>query len=325
MSDLPRLPASWRIGPDHVIRLDAPVIIGIINRTPDSFYADSRHASTTAASEQAARMAQAGAGVLDLGGESTRPGAARIPVDEQIARVIPTIQAIRAAGVNLPISIDTTRLDVARAALDAGANIINDVSAGEESEDRIFTLAAERSAGLILMHRLRPPDTDAFSNAYASAPVYTDGVVHTVCAYLQARAEAALRAGVSQEAIVLDPGLGFGKTVEQNHKLIRRIDEVAALGYPVLCAVSRKSFVGIAHSTETSLPVADRLSGSIAIAQTMQRTGLRLFRVHDVADHVAALSDVPGDSPQPGHGNNPASTRVCEPGRGKLARPPTGR
>lgn len=282
--------APWRIGPDRTIELDAPVIIGIINVTPDSFYEASRQETGASACARAVAMVRAGARVLDLGGESTRPGAGRVGVEEQLRRVVPAIRAIRSAGLDVPISVDTTRVEVARAALDAGANIINDVSGGEESGGAVLRLAAERGTGLILMHRLRSPDADSFSNAYAAVPVYEGGVVRAVCDYLRARVEAALGQGVAREAIALDPGLGFGKTVEQNHALIAHIDEVVALGCPVLCAVSRKSFVGIGRSTEPALPISERLAGSVQLACAMRAKGARLFRVHDVSEHVAAFS-----------------------------------
>lgn len=229
-------------------------------------------------------MLDAGADIIDIGGESTRPGASRIDATEQITRVVPVIESLRATS-NCIISIDTTLADVAEAALDAGADIINDVAAGSE-DNRIFKLAAQRDCGLILMHRLRPPDADSFSDQYDTPPQYDD-VVATVREYLCRAADRAVAAGVDHRAIVLDPGLGFGKTVEQNFELIRRVSELLDTGCPVLCAASRKSFIGRA-SGRSDPP--GRVHGSVAVAAAMYLGGVRLFRVHDVAAHREAMS-----------------------------------
>jgi dihydropteroate synthase len=271
------------------LALDRPRIVAILNLTPDSFSDGGQFATVHDSVAAAQRAVRDGAAMLDIGGESTRPGAVRISADEQIARTVPVIRAIRASGgemASIPISIDTTLAPVAAAALQAGADAINDVAAGLEDPD-LLPLAARHSAGLILMHRLVPPQRDAYSDRYQHPPHYTD-VVAEVKEFLAARVDAALRAGVKREAIIIDPGLGFGKTVEQNLELVRRTDELLALGYPLLSAASRKSFVGRAMGLDESKPT-DRLPGSIALSIMHLLAGARLFRVHDVAAQSQAL------------------------------------
>lgn len=286
-------PQHWRWGARGAFTLDAPRVVAIINATPDSFYAGSRASGPDAALHAAAEAAQAGADMLDIGGESTRPGAERIPEHEQIRRVVPLIRALRDAGdqrlSEIPLSIDTTLPGVARAALDAGADAINDVSAGLEGGPEMLRLAAERGAGLILMHRLAPPDRDSFSDRYERPPAYADVVLAVRDALLK-RARAAEAAGVDRDRILLDPGLGFGKSVEQNLDLVARTGELVAAGYPVLSAASRKSFVGRVSlpEREQSAP-EDRLPGSLAFSVTHLLAGAKIFRVHDPGPHRAAL------------------------------------
>ena len=267
--------------------LDRPHILAILNVTPDSFSDGGELPSPSAVVARAMRVLEEGASMLDIGAESTRPGAERVPADEQIARAVPAIEAIRAAGIDAPISIDTTRADVARAALDASADAINDVS-GATEDPGLLPLAAERGCAVILMHRLRPPDADRYSDQYTrDAPTYEGGVVHAVRTALEACAQRALDAGVAPESIVLDPGLGFGKTVDQNLALVRATRELEAIGYPTLGAASRKSFVG----KLTGVPEArERVIGSVAFALAQFRAGVRLFRVHDVEPHRQALA-----------------------------------
>lgn len=275
---------QWQLSQACSWSLTSPRIIGIINVTPDSFSDGGTVTSPKDAAAVAVRMVEEGAHMLDVGGESTRPGASRISVIEQINRVAPAIAAIRAA-VEVPISIDTTRSEVAEAALDAGADVINDVSAGQEG-DAMFALAAARKCGLILMHRLAPPDEDSYSDRYQTPPEYED-VITSVVDFLRERAQLAMHLGVSRDAIVIDPGLGFGKTVAQNYELITRAADLACLGFPVLCAASRKSFIGCV--TGESKP-RERVAGSVAAALAMFAEGVRLFRVHDVAAHRQALA-----------------------------------
>ncbi len=275
----------WRIAPERELALDRPTLMGILNITPDSFSDGGRYADVNAAVDAALDMVNEGAAIIDIGGESTRPGAQRIKPDEQRRRVVPVIEALRRVS-DVAISADTTQSEVAQAALDAGANIINDVAAGTE-DDRLMQLAADRGCGVILMHRLRPPDRDSFSTSYSesASPVYAD-VVADVGAFLEERAVAAQGKGVDAASIVIDPGLGFGKTVAQNCELIARIDELADCGYPVLCAASRKSFLDPSRSIEPHR----RVAGSIAAAVAMYMRGVRMYRVHDVAAHRQALA-----------------------------------
>ncbi|MGI9013902.1 MAG: dihydropteroate synthase [Phycisphaerales bacterium] len=281
-------PRSWQ-GHGFRLTLDQPHVIGILNTTPDSFSDGGIFTTERAAVTRGLEMAAQGAAMLDIGGESTRPGAHRISEQEQIRRTAKIIAALRReldvrGFSNVAMSIDTTRSSVAQAALDAGAVIINDVAAGLE-DHAMFELAAARGCGMILMHRRAAPDRDQYSHEYTARPVYDD-VVADVAAFLKERAKAALAAGVSREAIVIDPGLGFGKSVEDNSELIRRTSELASAGFPLLSAASRKSFIGAVANVP--LP-ADRDPGSIAVALEQFRQGVQLFRVHDVAGHVQAL------------------------------------
>ncbi len=275
---------SWRIGPDRRVPLDRPILMGILNVTPDSFSDGGLHAEPDSAVEAARRMAREGATIIDIGGESTRPGAERVPADEQLRRVLPVVERLR-EDAELALSVDTTQPLVAERAVAAGARIINDVSAGEE-DGRIFAIAAECECGLVLMHRLRPPDRDEYSDRYRNAPEYED-VVSQVRDYLLERAQVAEACGVAKESIVLDPGLGFGKSVSQNFALLDGMDEFVNTGYPVLVAASRKSFLGSVTGVENP---ADRVAGSVAASVLAFGRGARLFRVHDVGPHREGLA-----------------------------------
>ncbi len=276
-------PHLWQLAHGRELPLDRARIMAVLNATPDSFSDGGQHFDPPAAIARARRCLAEGASIIDVGGESTRPGAQRVTAAEQIRRTLPVIEVLARDGEAL-LSIDTTRSEVARAAIDAGAHIINDVSAGAEDAE-MFALAADSGAGLILMHRLHPPEADSYSDRYASPPRYGD-VAEEVKAWLLARADAALAAGVRRGQIVLDPGLGFGKTVEQNFDLIAAVSEWHAIGYPVLSAASRKSFIGRVTGVEEP---AARVFGSVAVSVAHFLGGLRLFRVHDVAAHREAL------------------------------------
>jgi dihydropteroate synthase len=246
--------------------------------------------------------------MLDVGGESTRPGAARVGAPEQIGRVVPAIRAIRARlGAGIAITVDTTLAAVAAAALDAGADGINDVSAGTEDEG-MFALAAGRKCGIVLMHRLRTPGEDSYSDRYAQPPVYGD-VVAEVRSHLGARMDAAMAAGVSRESIALDPGLGFGKTVEQNLALVRGTPALLALGRPIVSGVSRKSFSARAAGIQGESRPTDRLAGTLGLSVAHAAAGAAVLRVHDVLAHVSAVR----------------SLIQCGPGRRQRARPSMGR
>lgn len=260
--------------------------MAIINATPDSFYAGSRITGVQAGLELGSRAINVGADMLDIGGESTRPGAERVNAREQIGRVVPLIKALRSAGREIPISVDTTLSEVAAAAINAGADAINDVSGGTESPD-MLDLAASTGAGLILMHREVTPERDRYSDQLA-AEGYGPAAFERVAGFLQAAIARAIAAGVEPTKLLVDPGLGFGKSVPQNVELIARSGELARLGFPVLAAASRKSFVGRLSMGRDSTP-DERLPGTLAISVLQLSFGLRVFRVHDVAAHRQAL------------------------------------
>jgi dihydropteroate synthase len=276
----------WMIDDTRAVRLDRPCLVGILNITPDSFSDGGEYDTPARALDRAKRLVDEGADMLDVGGESTRPGAARVGEDEQIARVVPVIEAIRGAGIGVPVSVDTTRSGVARAALDAGADVINDVSAGTE-DGGMLALAGARGCGVVLMHRLRPPGEDSYSDRYARAPEYGD-VVGAVRGALAERMEAAMGAGVARAKIVLDPGLGFGKSVGDNLALIRGTGALLELGRPIYSGISRKSFAGRVGLGRDSEP-AERDAASVGLAAVHLMMGARIFRVHDVGAHRGAL------------------------------------
>jgi dihydropteroate synthase len=278
VANIPDTPLTWRFARDRSLTLDRARVIAILNITPDSFSDGGRIAGVEDAVAAAHAAIADGADMLDIGGESTRPGARAVGDAEQIDRVVPVILAIRASGIARPISVDTTRSGVARAALDAGADAVNDVSAGTD-DPAMLALLAERGAGVILMHRLRRPNDDSWSDRYDEAPAYPGGVVGCVCAFLLERAAAAMAAGIDREAIAIDPGLGFGKSVPQNLALIAATARFVATGYPVVGAASRKSFLGAVTGVENP---SDRVASSIAASVAQRLGGAPLFRVHDV-------------------------------------------
>lgn len=255
----------------RTVSRQTPVIVGILNVTPDSFSDGGSYPSTDDAVSAARRMINDGADIIDIGGESTRPGAQRVSAREQIQRVVPTIERL-ANEFDTPLSIDTTRSEVADAALRAGASIINDVSAGREASD-MFTLAAERDAPIILMHMLGEPTT------MQASPTY-DNVVDEVAAFLGQRVEQAASAGVDRSKIMIDPGIGFGKTLDHNLSLLANLDRFTSMGYPVMLGASRKRFIdAICDEPEA----AKRVFGTVATTALGIGQGVRMFRVHDVA------------------------------------------
>lgn len=256
-------------------------VMGIVNVTPDSFYDGGRHDTTDVAVEHALRLADEGADMLDIGGESTRPGAAAVAADEEIRRVLPVIERI-AEQLDVPISVDTTKAEVARRALDSGASWINDISAGRFDPD-MAPLAARRSCPVVLMHSRETPRT------MQQTPHYDD-VVAEVEAELLASVDTFVRQGVVRANIVLDPGIGFAKRIEDNVALLNRLDRLCNLGYPLLIGTSRKSFIG--HFT--GRPVGERLYGSLGSVAAAYARGARLFRVHDVAPTVDMLTVMHG-------------------------------
>ena len=260
----------------------APVLMAVLNTTPDSFSDGGVHASLDAAVSHGQRCIHEGAGILDVGGESTRPGAARVDIAEQIARTQPVIAALATLG---PVSIDTTRAEVARAALAAGACIVNDVSAALDDPE-IVDVACAAGAAIILMHRLASPDSDRWSTEYDARRTYTD-VVRDVRDWLGARVAAVLKAGMPRDRIAIDPGLGFGKDVQQNLALIARLQEFAELGVPVLVGASRKSFLGAITAEPDP---AQRDAASVGAALVAASNGAAILRVHAVRDHAHALA-----------------------------------
>lgn len=252
--------------------------MGILNVTPDSFSDGGRHADPQAAADGAWRRLAEGAEILDVGGESTRPGAQPVAAETEMARVLPAIAAVRARSA-VPISIDTMKPQVARAAVAAGATIWNDVTALRHAPDSA-DVAAELGCEVVLMHMQGEPAT------MQAAPRYED-VVAEVCAFLVERADAAMAAGVAREKIWLDPGIGFGKTLDHNLTLMARLDAVCALGFPVLLGASRKRFVAALEPAAKD-PQA-RAPGSIAAALAGAAAGVAAVRVHDVAETLQAL------------------------------------
>jgi dihydropteroate synthase len=251
-------------------------VMGVVNVTPDSFSDGGEFLDPAAAIAHGRRLAAEGAGILDIGGESTRPGAEPVDADEELRRVLPVIDAL--AGADAQISIDTTKAEVAARALDAGASIVNDVSAFRFAPE-LAGVVADAGAECCLMHMLGEPRTMQEDPRY-------DDVVADVRAFLEERMEFATAAGVREERIWLDPGIGFGKTVEHNLELLRRLDEIVALGRPVVVGTSRKSFLG----KPTGRPEKERLPGTIATNVLALERGARVFRVHDVAEVVEALT-----------------------------------
>jgi dihydropteroate synthase len=251
--------------------------MGILNVTPDSFSDGGEYRDPDRAVEHAQRMIAEGADILDVGGESTRPGSLPVEPDEQIRRIAPVISAVRSHW-NGPISVDTTKSAVARAALDAGASWVNDISALRD-DPLMAELAAKRACPLIIMHMLGSPRT------MQEKPQYDD-VVGNVRNFLSERARFAESSGIHRENIILDPGIGFGKTTEHNLALLGRLREIVDLGYPVLVGASRKSFIGQLAAAR----VDDRLAGSLACAIRAVELGAQIVRVHDVGPTRQALA-----------------------------------
>lgn len=255
-------------------------VMGVLNVTPDSFSDGGRFAGFEAAVARGMALIEAGADLLDIGGESTRPGSDPVPADEQIRRVVPVIERLvrlTAETTRTPLSIDTTSAEVARAALDAGASIVNDISAFR-FDDSMLSLLAARGVPAVAMHTTGPPKTMQATARY-------DDVVAEVKAHLTERLAAAIQAGVSPSQIVLDPGLGFGKQLSHNLALLRGLPELATLGRPLLVGASRKSFIG----KLTGKDVGDRLMGTAGAVAASIVLGAHLVRVHDVAELEDAI------------------------------------
>jgi dihydropteroate synthase len=261
-------------------RFPAPAVMGIVNVTPDSFSDGGRFLAPDDAIAHGLRLVAEGADLLDVGGESTRPGSDPVRADVELARVLPVIEAL-AARAGVPISIDTTKASVARAALAAGASMVNDVSAFRGDPD-MAAVVAEAGVAVCLMHMLGRPKTMQDDPRY-------DDVVSEVAAFLAERARAAEAAGVDRACICVDPGFGFGKTADHNLALLRRLDAIAAVGYPVLVGVSRKRFVGALARSER-FDDAARVAGTVAANVAAFARGGWMFRVHDVLANRAGLA-----------------------------------
>ncbi|TLM71650.1 MAG: dihydropteroate synthase [Actinobacteria bacterium] len=260
------------------LALDPPLVMGVVNVTPDSFSDGGEHFTPDAAIAHGRELAAAGADILDVGGESTRPGSDEVPPADELARVLPVVEALAGPdGPGLPVSIDTRHADVAGPCVEAGASIINDVAGFRDAA--MLELAVSCDAGVVVMHMLGEPKT------MQDEPEYED-VVREVSAWLAARTAALETAGVAHDRIVIDPGIGFGKTLEHNLALLRGLPELRRVGFPVLVGASRKRFIGaLTGEAEPRM----RLGGSLAVATTAVLGGAAVLRVHDVAETVQAV------------------------------------
>jgi dihydropteroate synthase len=282
----PLAPGEWQLARERRLSTSPTLVMGILNVTPDSFHDGGRHDDPQAAVAHALKLVEEGADIIDIGGESTRPGADRIDPAEQIRRTLEVIRLLRAQS-DVVLSIDTTRAAVAEAAIEAGADLINDVSAGLE-DPAILAVAASQACGLVLMHRVRPPSEDDWSDRYTQEPDFgSDGVLTAVSTHLLERVEAAIAAGVPRSSIAIDPGFGFGKSVRQNLQLLQMLPRLVDLGLPVLVGASRKRFVGAV--TGGGDP-QDRLSGSLAAAALAAHSGAAVIRCHDVLETSEAVA-----------------------------------
>ncbi|WAM31625.1 dihydropteroate synthase [Caldicellulosiruptor naganoensis] len=252
-------------------------VMGIINVTPDSFYEGSR-VDSTAVSQKALEMIEEGADLIDVGGESTRPFSDPVPEDEELKRVIPAIRAIRDVSKDIPISIDTYKASVAKKAIEAGADIINDISGGTFDKE-MFKVAADYNVPIIIMHIKGTPKN------MQQNPYYED-VIEEILQYFERRIDEALKAGVDLENIILDPGIGFGKRPEDNLEIIRRCEEFKVLGRPILIGASRKSTIGVVLG---GVGPEDRLEGTIAISTICALKKIEFVRVHDVKENKRAI------------------------------------
>ena len=270
-----RLTTELRCGAPSVRIGERTLVMGVINATPDSFSGDGLGGDIGAMIERGEQMAAEGADILDIGGESTRPGSEPVDAPAEIKRVLPVIEGLR-SRVGVPISIDTYKAEVARAALDAGASIINDIS-GLRADADMGKLAAARSASVVVMHILGTPRTMQENPHY-------DDLMGEIASYLRQSVDIAERAGVQRDQVVIDPGFGFGKTVEHNLEIVRRLRELQSLGQPVLLGPSRKSTIG----KVLDLPPEERVEGTLAIIALAIANGADLVRVHDVRPAVRA-------------------------------------
>ncbi|MFQ6107189.1 MAG: dihydropteroate synthase [Thermoplasmata archaeon] len=256
------------------VRLDRPLIMGVVNVTPDSFSDGGEFLDASAAIAHARNLAEDGADIIDVGGESSRPGSNPLPAREELNRIIPVLEGI-IDKVKIPISVDTCKPEVAKEVLDMGVQIINDIT-GLKSAKMAKTVA-DSGAGIVIMHMLGTPRTMQKNPSY-------DDVVSDIIRFLRERVEYAEKKGIRRESIIIDPGIGFGKTVKHNLEIISRLKEFKSLGLPILVGTSRKSFIGKTLGRE----IDDRLSGSLAMLSLSIANGARIIRVHDVKESVDA-------------------------------------
>jgi dihydropteroate synthase len=264
----------WRVGGNVIDLTNRALLMGVLNVTPDSFSDGGEFFATEAAVKHGIAMTGAGADIIDIGGESTRPGAKPISPDDEMGRVVPVIAQL-AKAVSVPISIDTSKAAVARAAIENGAAIVNDITGGRDAE--MFALAAEKRVALIIMHMQGTPETMQL------APAYHD-VVREVADFFRQRYEVAVRSGIDPICIAFDPGIGFGKTVAHNLELLANLPRLRVENRPLVVGVSRKSFLG----KISDVPV-DRTSATVALTSLLRERGAQVLRVHDVAPNVHAL------------------------------------
>lgn len=261
---------------NKAVDLSEPRVMGVLNVTPDSFSDGGRYMDVESALDRAWQMIDEGAAIIDIGGESTRPGAVRPAVAVELNRIVPVVQHLAAASLPVPISVDTRHADVMKAAIDAGADIINDVEALHAPG--AVDICATAKVGVCLMHMQGTPDTMQVQPHYAN-------VVDEVRSYLEGRLAKCLRHGVSRESILLDPGFGFGKTCEHNYLLLKRLRVIAGIGMPVLVGLSRKSMIGSVLDVE----VEKRTVGSVVAAMLAVQGGAKVVRAHDVFETIQGL------------------------------------
>ncbi len=257
----------------------APIIMGVVNVTPDSFSDGGKFMDVEKAISHALLLEKEGAEILDIGGESTRPGAVEVGIEGEQSRVLPVIEGLKKAGVRAQISVDTRHSDTMRKAIDCGADIVNDVSALEYNS-KSFNVIKKAQVPVILMHMQGTP------SSMQDAPRYKN-VVEDVFDYLRARVDFCVQGGIKRQNIICDPGIGFGKTLEDNLKLLKKLDKFQELGCPILLGASRKSFI---EKIDLGAIPQKRLSGSLAAALWGLQQGVQIFRVHDVAETKQAFS-----------------------------------
>jgi dihydropteroate synthase len=268
----------WRCRDRTLTLGERTLVMGIVNVTPDSFSDGAMFASAEDAVAHGARLVDEGADLVDVGGESTRPGSDPVEVNEELRRVVPVIEGLAKARPGTPLSVDTRKPEVASAALDSGASVVNDIAAGRNSA--LLEIVSRSGAGIVLMHMLGEPKTMQDDPRY-------DDVVAEVHEFLRERIEAAVFAGIPEERICIDPGIGFGKTVDHNLALLRAVPALRILGAAVMVGASRKGFIGALTGIDDA---AARLEGSLAVAVLAAANGADLVRVHDVEATVRALN-----------------------------------